>query len=164
MDEHWRFLRTSQDFQTPEFHREITNYFPNNDKVTFTASFYSNWLASGQIPQRAVDSGLIGRFRAIDATEGGNTSRSNFQATYFQNYWRKCFDKHKCLLHMYDFNIQISPSFLEDPMKRWPNQTTGKQGIWVYQVVNLIKSLISVIIKSVDFKSGIGLQKRPGSG
>ena len=39
--------------------------------------FTSKWDASGQIPQRAVDQGLIGRFGAIDDTEGGQTSRTN---------------------------------------------------------------------------------------
>ena len=35
----------------------------------------SNWFASGQIPVRAVREGLIGRFGAIDDSEGGNTQR-----------------------------------------------------------------------------------------
>ncbi|MEO0404370.1 MAG: TonB-dependent receptor, partial [Bacteroidota bacterium] len=46
----------------------------------FTAShFTSDWYASGQIPVRAVENGLIDRFGAIDPTEGGQTSRSNVQ-------------------------------------------------------------------------------------
>lgn len=51
----------------------------NNTFISATASsFTSRWDASGQIPQRAVDNGLISRFGAIDDTEGGNTSRTNF--------------------------------------------------------------------------------------
>lgn len=41
------------------------------------SSFSSRWDASGQIPNRAVESRQIGRFGAIDDTEGGNTSRTN---------------------------------------------------------------------------------------
>lgn len=41
------------------------------------STFSSSWDASGQIPERAVASGLIDRFGAIDSTEGGETSRSN---------------------------------------------------------------------------------------
>lgn len=41
------------------------------------STFSSRWEASGQIPDRAVRSGLISRFGAIDDNEGGNTSRSN---------------------------------------------------------------------------------------
>jgi hypothetical protein len=87
MDEHWRFLRTSQDFQTPESSQgEFTNYFPNNDKVTFTTLILHVVSFWSKFHRRAVDSGLIGRFRAIDATEGGNASRSNFQGYVLQNY------------------------------------------------------------------------------
>lgn len=39
--------------------------------------FNSNWNASGQIPLRAVESGQIGWFGAIDDREGGNTARGN---------------------------------------------------------------------------------------
>ena len=40
----------------------------------------SNWFASGQIPTRAVRSGLIDRFGAIDNSEGGNTQRLSANA------------------------------------------------------------------------------------
>ncbi|MCY7362698.1 MAG: TonB-dependent receptor plug domain-containing protein, partial [Ignavibacteria bacterium] len=49
-----------------------------NTILSMTAStFQSKWDASGQIPQRAVDSNFISRFGSIDATEGGNTNRTN---------------------------------------------------------------------------------------
>lgn len=41
------------------------------------STFHSNWNASGQIPQRAVDKGLIDRLGSLDSTEGGNTARTN---------------------------------------------------------------------------------------
>lgn len=49
-----------------------------NTNLTVTGStFYSKWNHSGQIPDRAVESGLIGFFGSIDPTEGGETSRTN---------------------------------------------------------------------------------------
>ncbi len=49
--------------------------------LTFQSSYFtSKWDASGQIPIRAVESGRIGRFGAIDDTEGGQTSRANVMA------------------------------------------------------------------------------------
>lgn len=49
----------------------------NKASLKITANhFTSNWDASGQIPQRAVDQGFISRFGSIDDTEGGITSRS----------------------------------------------------------------------------------------
>ncbi|MGH7470709.1 MAG: TonB-dependent receptor [Longimicrobiales bacterium] len=40
----------------------------------------AQWNASGQVPQRAIASGQITRFGAIDPTEGGNTSRYDVRA------------------------------------------------------------------------------------
>lgn len=46
------------------------------------STFSSNWNGSGQIPERAVTQGIIGRFGSIDKTEGGNTSRTNLILNY----------------------------------------------------------------------------------
>jgi outer membrane receptor protein involved in Fe transport len=47
-----------------------------DNRSTITAMAYSaGWNSTDQIPQRAVDQGLIGRFGAIDPTDGGQTSR-----------------------------------------------------------------------------------------
>ena len=43
--------------------------------VATASAFASEWDASGQVPDRAVRSGLIARFGAIDPTEGGSTER-----------------------------------------------------------------------------------------
>lgn len=51
-----------------------------NSNSTLTAiftGFTSKWNASGQIPDRAVETGLVGFYGAIDNTEGGKTSRHN---------------------------------------------------------------------------------------
>ncbi len=57
-------------------------YTPLGRHSALTASvmtFTSKWNASGQIPNRAVESGLVTRFGAIDPNEGGATSRTTFQ-------------------------------------------------------------------------------------
>ena len=41
------------------------------------SAFAAEWDASGQIPERAVRSGAITRFGAIDPTEGGRTARAD---------------------------------------------------------------------------------------
>lgn len=74
-------------FDSPQHFRRInavTKYnrqFSSQSQLTLTAStFWSKWNHSGQIPDRAVDSGQISFYGAIDDTEGGETSRSNFNA------------------------------------------------------------------------------------
>ena len=47
-------------------------------RLTVTLStFSSGWRSSGEIPERAVDTGMVGRFGYIDSLQGGYTSRTN---------------------------------------------------------------------------------------
>ena len=79
-----QFTRSDGPFEAPqEFHRanlfgKVTRGLGGGGLLRFTASaFTSAWDASGQVPDRAVRSGLISRFGAIDAGEGGATSRED---------------------------------------------------------------------------------------
>jgi outer membrane receptor protein involved in Fe transport len=47
-------------------------------------AYKADWDSTDQIPQRAVDSGLIGRFGAIDPSDGGETSR--YSLSYEQHH------------------------------------------------------------------------------
>ena len=52
------------------------NPFPNSE-LTLTGSYYTGDSdASGQIPLRAVEQGIIDNFGSIDPSEGGNTQRT----------------------------------------------------------------------------------------
>lgn len=90
----------------------------DGNELNLSAShFQSKWDASGQIPQRAVDNGTIGRFGAIDDTEGGNTSRTNLLIDH-----QKELDPHsrltsKLFVSQYDFELYSNFTFfLEDPV------------------------------------------------
>jgi len=51
-----------------------------------TAMAYSaSWNSTDQIPQRAVDQGLIGYYGAIDPTDGGNSSRYSLSGEWRQS-------------------------------------------------------------------------------
>lgn len=55
------------------------------DGIAITGMAYkANWDATDQIPQRAVASGLVGRFGAIDPSDGGETSR--YSLSYEQHH------------------------------------------------------------------------------
>jgi outer membrane receptor protein involved in Fe transport len=45
-------------------------------------SYASNWHGSGQIPDRAVQEGLVSRYGSLDPSEGGNTARHQVFAQY----------------------------------------------------------------------------------
>ena len=92
------YFRSDGYFESPQgFHRfnmmgKYNAWFGNQSQLTITAStFDSKWNASGQVPDRAVQTGMISRFGSIDNSEGGNTSRTNFTIRYarqWKNNWK----------------------------------------------------------------------------
>ncbi|WP_026755370.1 TonB-dependent receptor domain-containing protein [Sediminibacter sp. Hel_I_10] len=118
------YLATDGPFKSPQnFNRlnlfgKYVMYSPENDKLTLSAShFTSRWDASGQIPQRAVDAGLITRFGAIDDTEGGQTSRTNLNAEYSKHISDQTRLKANAFYSQYDFELYSNFTFfLEDPI------------------------------------------------
>ncbi|MEM7161856.1 MAG: TonB-dependent receptor [Bacteroidota bacterium] len=77
-------LRSDGPFDSPQNFKRINimgslnSALSEKHRLRFSLShFRSNWDASGQIPIRAIESGQIGWFGAIDDTEGGFTSRTN---------------------------------------------------------------------------------------
>jgi hypothetical protein len=52
-------------------------------RLTLSGQIYAaDWDASGQIPQRAVDAGEVGRFGTLDPSEGGRTNREILNLQY----------------------------------------------------------------------------------
>lgn len=90
----------------------------DNQKLQLTAShFQSKWDASGQIPQRAIDAGLIDRFGAIDDTEGGNTSRTNLLINHSKLLSENKKLETRAYYSHYDFELFSNFTFfLEDPV------------------------------------------------
>ncbi|MEO0474003.1 MAG: TonB-dependent receptor, partial [Bacteroidota bacterium] len=78
--------------------------------------FSSEWTASGQIPQRAVDAGLISRFGAIDSTEGGTTSRYHLNAQLESFLPGDFYLQQQIYAIRYDFDLYSNFTFfLENP-------------------------------------------------
>lgn len=77
------YFNINQDFKRTSLFSKTTFVINENSKLQFSVSgFGSSWNASGQIPERAVASGLISRYGSIDPNEGGTTSRNNYNLTY----------------------------------------------------------------------------------
>ncbi|SHM16547.1 TonB-dependent receptor [Flavobacterium xanthum] len=90
----------------------------DNSKFSILASrFTSKWYASGQIPQRLVDNGTISRFGAVDDTEGGTTSRTNFNASLSKPIDENTFLKANAFYSNYQFELYSNFTFfLDDPI------------------------------------------------
>jgi hypothetical protein len=88
-----------------------------DDAFSVTAMGYSNrWNSTDQIPERAVASGLISRFGAIDPTDGGDTSRWSLSTD-----WQKRGLDSLLRLTAYavDYRLSLFSNFtydLEDPV------------------------------------------------
>ena len=75
--------RNDGPFDVPDaYHRlnGVLRYYRGDaqDYTSLTAMTYSGkWNSTDQIPQRAIDAGLIGRFGSLNPTDGGISSRSS---------------------------------------------------------------------------------------
>ena len=76
-------FESPQDFKRLNLFGKFHVHLSEQSKLAFSVgTFGSAWNASGQIPQRAVERGLISRFGAIDDLEGGTTGRQNVSLEY----------------------------------------------------------------------------------
>jgi len=118
------YLNTDGYFESPQhFHRlnllgKYTAVIGSKDKVSLSFSHLnSKWNASGQVPQRAIDQGLITRFGSIDNTEGGNTQRSNINLQHLHTISNNSYLKNTAWYSRYGFELFSNFTFfLEDPV------------------------------------------------
>ncbi len=118
------YINSDGPFDSPQNFNRINVFgkysgkISQSDKIGLTIShFTSDWDASGQIPVRSIDSGDIGRFGAIDDTEGGSTSRTNFLLNHKKFTSANSFIKSAIYYSKYDFELYSNFTFfLEDPI------------------------------------------------
>jgi len=112
------YFDSDQNFSRLNLFGKYTNHMDGKGLLQISAStFTSKWDASGQIPERAVRSGLISRFGAIDDTEGGQTSRSNLNIKYIKPNEGGNTVNQQLFISKYDFNLVSNFTFfLNDPI------------------------------------------------
>lgn len=97
-----------------KYHGHIT---PNTNVTLTGSAFWSKWNHSGQIPNRAIESGLIGFYGSIDPSEGGETSRTNFNAQFVTVTPRNFVIKNQVFYSNYNFELYSNFTFfLEDSL------------------------------------------------
>ncbi len=93
------------------------NLSPNQHLTVSASTFYSSWLASGQIPERAIDSGYIDYYGALDPQEGGVTSRTNINAQLQTSLANGARIKNQVYFSNYHFDLHSNFTFfLDDPV------------------------------------------------
>jgi len=128
------YFESPQDFHRFNIVGKYTAWFGNQSQLSVSAStFDSKWFASGQIPDRAVKNGTIGRFGAIDDTEGGNTSRTNINIRFnkqWKNNWKTT---DQFFFSRYKFNLYSNFTFfLEDPVNGDMINQRETRNVWGY--------------------------------
>lgn len=89
-----------------------------NTQLTVSASaFNSKWDASGQVPDRSVQGGIIDRFGSIDPSEGGNTARYNANIMLSHRFADGTNWENQAFYSRYQFNLYSNFTFyLDDPV------------------------------------------------
>ena len=111
-------FESPQNFNRLNLFGKYSTFLNGKDRVTLTGShFTSSWDASGQIPEREVNNGNITRFGAIDDTEGGTTSRTNFNVQLNKTLSDESILKSNVFYSNYNFELFSNFTFfLEDPI------------------------------------------------
>ncbi len=120
---------------------------------TVTAMGYdSTWDATDQVPKRAINAGLIGRFGAIDATDGGETSRYSLSAEWHDDTWQ-------ANVYAIHYKLDLFSNFtyfLDDPINGDQFEQADKRNV----LGGTVKRSFNANIAGLETSHQIGLQGR----
>lgn len=158
------YIATDGPFESPQnFNRlnlfgKYTVLSSSNDKLSITAShFTSRWDASGQIPQREVNNGNISRFGAIDDTEGGFTSRSNFNVAFSKHISNNSILKTNAFYSQYAFKLYSNFTFFLDDTVNG-DQIKQEENRRIFGFNTAITKTIDLGANEVSITSGLSLR------
>jgi TonB dependent receptor/TonB-dependent Receptor Plug Domain len=133
-------------------------------------AYRNTWNASDQIPRRAVDAGLIGRFGQIDDTDGGETHRYSISASWRGAGTASVQDAQLYAVYS-DLNLFSNFGFfLDDPVRgdqfnqRERRVVLGGNGRHVQEVGALgLRHLVKLGVQTrADFVDPVGLYRSAG--
>lgn len=147
-----------QNFNRFNLMGKFNHRISDRDYLAIQAStFTSGWNASGQIPERAVNEGLISRWGSVDPTEGGSTSRSNLALTYKHLIdetadWQSFF-----YYSRYKFNLYSNFTFfLNDPV--YGDEIEQKDDRSIYGFDHTFTKRFELPHSNITWQSGAGLR------
>jgi len=151
-------FESSQHFSRNNILGKYTTQLNNGGQFSILASYFSSkWDASGQVPERAVDQGLITRFGAIDDTEGGETNRTNIAVSFNRILSDNTFIKNRIYFSKYDFTLFFNFTFfLNDPING--DQIRQRENRQIYGGESVFNYATSVKGASTLFQLGAGLR------
>ena len=152
------FFINSQKFTRFNLQSKFNTRIGNGTHLTvgFTA-FDSKWNASGQIPDRAVESGIITRYGSIDPTEGGNTGRFNMYVKSVHELGNGSSLENQLYAVKYNFGLFSNFTFsLKDSVNG--DQIHQQEGRWLYGYKGRYTRSSSLLGKSLKSDIGAGVR------
>ena len=134
-------------------------YLSDDKILTVQAStFTSQWDASGQIPERAIQQGLITRWGAIDDTEGGSTSRTQVSVKLKQTQDNGGIWENQAYFINYNFELYSNFTFfLNDPVNGDQIRQKENRNIFGYQTNYYLESALAG--KTLQHHLGAGIRR-----
>ena len=109
------YFEHPQDFNRINLFTKYHGRLNEQNILSLSGSYFkSDWNASGQIPDRAVESGAIGFFGAIDPYEGGVTGRSNGNIQLTTTLPNNSTIKNQLYFTDYDFELYSNFTFFKN--------------------------------------------------
>ena len=158
-----------QGFQRFNLFGKFHTHLSEEAKLSMSVSgFSSAWDASGQIPLRAIENGMIDRFGSIDDLEGGTTGRQDVNLAYSAQKGNAMF-KIQGYATRYNFKLFSNFTFfLEDPLNGdMIEQTDDRRMVGInstYQFTQTTSSSVNTTTLGGGFRSDdaqVALWKSP---
>jgi outer membrane receptor protein involved in Fe transport len=116
----------------------------------------ARWTATDQVPQRAIDSGVIGRFDSLDPTTGGDTSRSSLSAEWHRD---GAWGRSKVSAYVIRYDLDLNSNFtyvLERPADGDQFKQTDRRTVFGLDA----SQALSHTLAGLDARSEVGLSLR----
>ena len=151
-------VASPQNFNRINLMGKYSGELENKDRISIIAShFQSKWDASGQIPNRLVQEGIISRFGSVDDTEGGETSRTNFAINHTKVINENSFLKTNLFYSKYDFELYSNFTFfLNDPVNG--DQIRQKENRNIYGFNSKLFQSYQLNNSALEMSYGLGLR------
>ncbi len=153
------FFVNKQKFSRLNVFGKYYGFLSNHTILSLTGStFASHWNASGEIPSRGVQEGIITRFGSIDPSEGGNTNRTNFNMVLESSFKKGGSLTNQIYFVNYGFNLFSDFTFFKnDPVNGDEINQHEKRNMYGYKGTY---SMTNDLSKSSHLLSHFGIGAR----
>ncbi|CAN5274886.1 TonB-dependent receptor [soil metagenome] len=152
------FFISNQKFERFNISSRFNTKLGDHTRITASISaFDSHWNASGQIPDRAVESGEISRYGSVDPTEGGATGRFNAYIKSIHDFSNGSTLENQLYAVKYNFSLYSNFTFyLKDSING--DQIHQSEDRWVYGYKTRYTKSASLFGKSLKSEVGGGFR------